>query len=250
MIRFTIILATASIALAPWCAVMADSTVMQAAPSDVQKAKALKLAGLLNSEAIIIGDDASDAKTATLMQELFSSNPDLAELDRDDPGVVKEMARVVLPIINKYMRVRLPELQARQSDLYFRNFSEQEIDRLIAFYTSPTGQRMITLMMDNLQPNAVIEQLKSSGDLKISSESALTDIRRTAPAIMAAMTEADLKELETLMQSGLLVRMKMIANETQTIALTWMDESAPGEEEEIEEAMSALFEHRAEKATK
>ncbi|WP_373474613.1 DUF2059 domain-containing protein [Sphingorhabdus sp.] len=250
MIRFTIILATASLALASSYAVLADTTVMQAVPSDVHKAKALKLAGILNSEAIIIGDDASDAKTAAFMQELISSDPELVELDRDDPGIVREIARVAMPIINKYYRIRLPELHARQSDLYFRNFSEQEIDRLIAFYASPTGQKMITLTMDNLQPNAVIEELKSSGDWKTSSESVLTDIRRTIPGTMAAMTDADLKEMEKLMQSGLLVRMKKIANETQTIALTWMDETAPGEDEEMAEAMSALFERRAEKEVK
>ncbi len=228
----------------------AEATAAYSTSTDMHQTKSMLLAGILNSEAIIIGDDKSDAKAETLMLELMASDPDLAELEIEHPGIGMEMAKTVLPIINKYLRQRLPDLQARQSALYRANFSASELDTLIAFYSSVTGQKMIAVMLEQVKPDAMMAEAKGSEDYRISAGSALKDINKTVPSIVNALDDADLKALDALMQTGLLSGLQKIAPQTQQIALDWMNESAPGEDKEIEDAAVTTITRRTEQASK
>ena len=104
--------------------------------------------------------------------------------------------------------------------------------------------------MDNIEPNAMLEEMKGSEDYEISSRSVLEDIRQTVPTVMKTMTAEDNKALADLMKSGLLGRMKLIASETQNIALKWMDESSAAEEDEVQAAINAVLERRMEGSEK
>jgi hypothetical protein len=242
------------LALAAAISLVAINAPLQAAEemavASPQQQKALELAQILNSEAIMIGDDKSDAKSETMALELLASDAEIQELEKEFPGFGKEIAQTILPIINKYTRPRLPDLHARQSALYLRTFSEAELDRLIGFYSSPTGQKLINGVMDNIEPTAMLEEMKGSEDYEISSRSVLKDIRQTVPTVMKTMTTEDNKALADLMKSGLLGRMKSIASETQDIALKWIDESSAAEEDEVQAAINAVLERRMEGSEK
>ncbi len=104
------------------------------------------LAKILNSEDIAIGDVASDEKAAQLMLQLFGTNEELKKIENEYPGVGKELANVILPIINRQMRLRLPQLQELQSNLYAEHFSAPELAILINFYSSPFRVRMKVIL--------------------------------------------------------------------------------------------------------
>ena len=227
-----------------------EVTDEESASTDLHQAKSMLLAGILNSESIIVGDDKSDVKAEAMMLELMASDPDMTEIELEHPGVGMEMAKATLPIINKYLRQRLPDLHARQGALYRANFSESELNTLIEFYSSVTGQKMIAVMLEQLKPDAMMEEAKGSEDFRISGESALKDISRTVPSIVDSLDDADTKALEVLMQTGLLPRLQKIASQTQQIALDWMNESAPGEDKEIEDAAVTIITQRMEQASK
>ena len=205
---------------------------------------ALRLAAILNSEAIIIGDEKSDEKAAKLMAQLFGTNEEMKAAESDYPGIGKELADAVLPIINGYMRARLPQLHETQAALYTRTFSSSELETLIAFYSSPTGQKVIQLMIASLKPKAMLAEAQASEDFKITSSSALSDIRDTVPVILAGLGPEDQFVLEKFGRSGLVDRMKAVAPETQTIALEWMAEYASGEEAETDMIVQAVFAKR------
>lgn len=228
----------------------AEATAAYSTSTDSHQAKSMLLAGILNSEAIIIGDDNSGVKTEALMRELMASDPDITELEVEYPGVGMEMAKATLPIINKYLRQRLPDLHARQSALYRANFSEAELNTLIAFYSSVTGQKMIAVMLEQLKPDAMMEEAKASEDFRISADSALKDISKTVPSIVNALDATDTKALDALMQTGLLSGLEKIGPQTQQIALDWLNESAPGEDKEIEDAAVTTITRRMEQASK
>jgi Uncharacterized protein conserved in bacteria (DUF2059) len=227
-----------------------EATHADSISTDLHQAKSNMLAGILNSEWIIIGDDKSDVKAEALMLELMASDPELIKLEQDYPGVAREMAKASLPITSKYWRQRLPDLHARQSALYRANFSESELDVLIEFYSSPTGQKMITAMLENIKPDAMMEEAKGSEDFRISADSALKDISRTVPSIMDSMNDVDVKAIQALMKTGIPFRMQKIGPQTQKIALDWMNESAPGEDTELEAAALATIARRKEQASK
>lgn len=214
------------------------------AVKNAHQQKALILAQILNSDAIMIGDDKSDVKAEKLMLELLEGNAEFAALEAEYPGIGSDIARAVLPVINKYSRTRLPELHKRQSALYRRNFSESEIDRLVEFYASPTGQKLISSLIENMQPTEMMKEAKASENFEMSAVSALKDLRKTVPAVLEDMNDEDTTVLEKFGRSGLLGRMKAMAIETQSIGIEWMNESAPGEDEEIEVAITAVVDKR------
>jgi hypothetical protein len=203
--------------------------------------RAIKLAAMLNSDAIIVGNAKSDEEALALISQLWGSQEDLAGLEKRYPGISVALAREVMPIINRSARERLGELHRRQAALYAANFTAAELDTLIAFYGSPTGIKLIATMLASIRPNAVIAEASKSDDLRFGAESVLKDIRSAEPEIERAMDETDKAALTKLATSGLIPRLKALAPQTQTIALKWYDEEAPWEAAEIEKAMERVL---------
>ena len=212
--------------------------------------RAMTLAKTLNSDAIIIGDDKSDAKAVKMATELLGTNEDIKALEAEYPGVSLEMARGMMPIVNRSARERLPVLWQRQADLYGKHFSASELDTLNAFYQSPTGQKLISAMIANIDPKAMVAEAKRSDDFKISASSVLTDIKAAVPDMLKQMDDTDTAALEKLGRSGILTKIKALAPATQTTALVWMGESAPWEDAELEKATEAIVQRRIAEKTK
>jgi len=229
---------------------VAVQTPIAAAPPPVTQTdaavavRAMALAKTLNGDAIIIGDDKSDAKAVKMATELMATNEDIKALEAEYPGISLEMARGMMPIINRSARERLPVLWQRQADLYGKYLSASELDTLNAFYLSPTGQKLISAMMANIDPKAMVAEAKRSDDFKISASSVLTDIKAAVPDMLKQMDDTDTAALEKLGRSGVLTKMKALAPATQTTVLAWMDESAPWEDAEIEKVTEAIVRRR------
>lgn len=203
--------------------------------------RAMKLATMLNSEAIIIGSAESDEKSLPLIEQLWGSKEEFAALEKENPGISIALAREVLPIVNRSARERLGELHRRQAALYAANFTAAELDTLIVFYGSATGTKLIATMMAKVKPNAVLAEARKSEDFSFGPQSVLKDIRSSAPAIAQAMDETDKAALMQLVASGLAPRLRALAPQTQTVALEWYNEETPWEAAEIEKAMTRVL---------
>lgn len=224
---------TALLALLLMAGVASSATtpeaVTSAAAAEPREA-ALVLSRILNSEANIIGSSVEDAKSLALAQELMTSQPDLVQLEKAHPGIGVALAQAIIPITNRSMRERLPELQRRQALLYGATFSDAELATLTDFYSSPTGRKLIAAMFASLKPTAMVAEARTSPDFTISSASVLSDIHATQKDIMAQMDANDQLELIKLGTSGLAARLKEMGTKTQALTLTWMNETAPWED--------------------
>lgn len=216
---------------------------------EVQQA-ALELAQVTNSEAVIIGSSSDDEKVLALVPQLADANADLASLEKQYPGFLVEFAREMIPITNRSWRERLPELWRRQAVLYASTFTAAELAKLKAFYSSPTGQKLISRLQAAMQPKAMVDEAKASPDFKFGAQSVMSDIRAAVPQAVAAMNADDEAELSKLMQSGLLERMREMGPKTQSIAIDWMNESASWEEEATQNAFDAVLKRRKKAARK
>lgn len=205
-----------------------------------------RLAVILNSEKAIIGDSGDDAKASQFALDIFGSHAEMAELEASAPGVTAEMIDELMPIINHSLRVRLPELQRRQSALYAEAFDEADLAFLIRFYESSTGRRLIALTMDNLQTQNMAESAKQSEDLTIASEAVVADLQSTARAIAPQFDESDKPLLLELGRSSVAPKLQAIAERTQQIVLDWQDEYLPGEEKQIMALMESIVARRLE----
>lgn len=202
--------------------------------------RAMALARVLNSEQIIIGDSGSDQRALALAAQIMAGNPDFAALDKEYPGISRELMEALLPLINRSSRERLPQLWERQAALYGRNFNAGELQTLILFYQSPTGQKLIRLMMDKMDSTRSVAELSKRGD--VSAGAVLADVQATGQKVAAEMDETDKAALLRLIGSGLMPRIQAISLETQQLALSWYDESAPWEEEAMEKAILRIVE--------
>lgn len=211
----------------------------QAVTPEIQE-KALKLATILNSEEIIVGQ--SDDNDKDMVLTLTQALPELTEMESEYPGIMSDIGDAILPIINQSMRSRLPALQERQAALYAKTFDASELDYLISFYGSPTGQKMIKTVMDNLSPDEMIKEGASNPNFEISGDTALKDLRRTAINIDWKFTPEDERALRMFQLSSAFPKLQRVAGQTQQIMLDWSDESAPGEDEAIEAALTKVIE--------
>lgn len=213
---------------------------------DRKQALADRLAVILNSEKAIIGDSGDDAKARQFALDIFGGDTELAELEASAPGITGELIDKLMPIINNSLRVRLPELQRRQSALYAETFDENDLAFLVSFYQSPTGRKLIALTMDNLQTQNMAKSAKQSDDLTISSDAVVADLQSTARAITPQFDEADKTILLGLVRSGVAPKMQAMAKRTQQIGLDWQNEYLPGEEEQIMALMESIVARRLE----
>lgn len=212
-----------------------------AATDPARMERALKLAAVLNSEAIIVGNAKSDEEAVKLAEQLLGSKQDLAAFENEHPGVSIALAREMMPILNRSARERLGELHRRQAALYAANFDTAELGTLIDFYTSPTGTKLIAAMVAKVKPNAVIAEAKQSEDFKFGAQAVLKDIRASGPDIVQALDESDKAVLLRFASSGLMPRIKALAPQTQTIAIVWMNEEAPWEAAEVQQALDRVM---------
>lgn len=207
-------------------------------------AKSLALARITASDANVIGQN-SDKMVAELTN-LLMLDEDIAGLETNSPGSVDEMVRAILPIMNAGMRQRLPELQASYAALYRRDFTAEEIDFLIGFYAGPTGQKLIRGMLDNMQLDAIGQQLLASGfaEGSITAEAVMKDMKAAIPAAMQNMTASDHDALKTLSANPVFPKLMKLGTEVQQIHLDWSEIYAPGEEDAIDAALEEIVERR------
>ena len=235
--------AFAIVLLSPFSAV-ASQSIENAPAVSFTLSPALELARVLNSDENIIGDEKSDAQATKFLMELFGSKDDLAETEKQYPGIGQELARATFPIIKRFLRQRLPDLQQRQAEIYSKHFSDSELVTLVTFYKSPTGQKLMRSLAANAEPIAMLEEAKKSDDMTISAESVLADQRRAVPKFLEAMNAEDERVLAEFGRSGLIPRLQKLGPVTQQIMLDWQNEYAPGEEEMIEKVIEDIFAKR------
>jgi hypothetical protein len=225
----------------PVQAAPAPAPAPPAARAEQPREAALALVRVLNSEAMVVGDAGTDAKAHELMRQLSQGNKQLAELETGHPGILRALADAMLPIVNRSARERLPQLWQRQARLYGDSFTDAELAKLTAFYTSPTGRKLITTMQSSMKTDAMMAEASRTPGFKVSPEAVAKDVAATTPALMGRMDGTDHLQLMALAQTGLLDRLKAVGPKSQAISLAWYDESAPWEEAETDRAIDAVL---------
>lgn len=212
--------------------------------SDEKAALATKLAELLNSSYVVIGDDASDSRLKPVWAQIFASSKEFAELEQEYPGVLNELLDATLPIINRSATTRLALLQRRQAALYAEFLDSAELAFLVQFYRSPTGQKLLHLITKNMQTANVEEAAKSSGSLSIGMKPALADLEATFLQVIQMFDGDEKIAIEELRQSTAFAKMGNIGEQSLQNINQWHNEYLPGEEVEIDAAMEAVLSRR------
>ncbi len=204
-----------------------------------RRVKAHRLAQLLSSEAMVV--DAGDDSYIKMTSDVMLAQPDVPELERKYPGVVDAMVRASLPIAKRQMHNRLPLLWDRLSDLYLANFTTPELDQAIAFYGSPTGQKMIAQMVARMKPNAIAADLKKDPEAGVSVDSFRKDMKATVPGVVGSLTPKEQAALLAFSRTSVFPKIARIGPRSQELVVAWSQEATPEETKDLVDSMKAAM---------
>lgn len=181
-------LAAAAIAAAPMAAAPAHARAGDAE----RRALGLRLARLLNGE---------EATLAAMTRVLTDSLPDAVLRDpgiraAEDvrPGAVKAIVAAVVPVMIGHMRRELPLLWPRLGDFYADNLSEADLRAALAFYAGPTGTRIVALMHEGMDFNAMLKDIVLSGDYAASANRYRSASKSGATSTLHRLSREELAE--------------------------------------------------------
>ena len=196
---------------------------------------------------LVVPDDLADIEVRRAREAIyagFRADEGLVELENEYPGLHDAMWHAVEPILRDYSAKSGPGLVARLRDLYAARLSREEIDAFIAFYSTPTGKRLIRTVYENADYAPFVEA--GLADRATTAED-IGRVQQSARAAVAeSLTEADRAALEELVRSISLTKANALSAEIRQITADWLNEPDPEMDALIEEAVvSAAERHMA-----
>lgn len=228
-----LLLATA--AVAPQAAPIVSPPATSPADA-VRRSKALQIVKLLCPESTVI-EESGDDYVANARQLLVARGK-LDDLEARYPGIVEAMLRASVPTMNAQMRRRLSVLWVRLTDIYLARLAGPELDQTLAFYTSPTGKKMIASMDARMKPKAMTNDMIRNDDLSISLGSLQSDLKDALPGVISDMGPADKSALLAFMRTSAFPKLAAIVVPVQQTTLRWAQESSPEDDQQIQTVMA------------
>ena len=141
--------------------------------------------------------------------EEMREDDELIALEKMHPGISKAVSAAAHEEAEKAYGAALTLLQNDVAKLYASKFNDAELSKLISFFTSETGQAMIIISAG------------SSGDTATEFE---TSRRAKAMDMLRNLSDANKRDLTTLMESGLLPKVRAINPEIAALSARRFDD--------------------------
>jgi hypothetical protein len=218
----------------------AQAATAAKAVDPVRLALGLELAKVLNPE----------KPTMRLLDEMFEkqapeamlADPNIREMEEQYPGILRAMIEAMRPIIERRMRDELPELWTQVGTFFAGELSEADLRAGIAFYGSPTGQRIIALMVDSADLGPMMTDMLESGNFDITRQQLNTTVMSGARTIETKLTPEQRAETERFVQSPAGRRIVALTPRMMTIVLAWSNAPTPEMDAEIGAAVVRVVE--------
>jgi hypothetical protein len=149
---------------------------------------ALRLAALLNPAEKTL-EVAMRAFDTGVDAALKKSPDDAAVFDRN-PGLLEAVMDAERPLMRKHLLEVIPGHQRRYAEFYARKFTPEEIDQLIAFYSGPTGQKVIAALYAGVDLGKLTDKLDSKGNLALTGKD-IQDVHAAAVSRVPDLLDAD-----------------------------------------------------------
>lgn len=216
------------LALAPAPAAVASLPVQADTPVSTA---AMQLARTLNSE----GGTQVESERMFSGGELAAalrSNPDMAETEREYPGIVDHIVIRMRPAVERMTRDALPKLWERTARLFDVHMTPSEIAQAQAFYGSPAGQRLIDAVSRNFDFKPMLGEATTDKD--ISAGSFRQGVAAGMPAIIAGMSKADQAVLLAFGSTAAFAKIQKLNPEVMRVKAAWANETTPEQDAELE----------------
>jgi hypothetical protein len=197
---------------------------------------AVRLSRLLNPEDKLL--DVAMRGFQVGIDTTLKKNPDDAALFDQNPGLLNAIVEAGKPIVRKHVVAAIPVQQRRYADFYARKFSVAEIDQLIAFYSTPTGMKVVAAMYDGLDLNKMADTLVTKdGDAKITTDTVGTIAQSAAGRVLPGLDGDDWKALVIFMGTPAYGKLKTVLPELRQLSADVGNEADPAMDAELNKAI-------------
>lgn len=233
----------AALLLAPATASAQATPAPAPAIDPARKALAYELAQLLSGEAIVMTQ--VRRVFADALPKGLIADPNIAALEKERPGVVKAMIAAMEPVILRHMKIELPRLWERVTPIY-ATLGESDLREAMAFYRSPTGARVIDIMMAEVDYAPLFRGMAESGDYEVRSEDVNATLMTGASKVSAGLTPEQRAATVAFGASPAGRRIIALTPQVNAAMLTWTNEPSPALDAELEKvAVAALTDFMA-----
>ncbi|MCL6683896.1 DUF2059 domain-containing protein [Sphingomonas alba] len=239
--RRTILFLLLGSVVVPTAAPAADnpSAPSAAKPDPAAKAAALKLANILYSEE-------SQVRMAERMvdQEIgpaFRSNQSFMDLEAEYPGFIDALVQEFKPSLIRFTRRELPGYHDRVAELIASRLTAAEIEDLASFYKTPTGQKLVHGVQDNLASSSILKEAMDDPDKPASYGAIVSDHKAATEAATKLIDKADEPGLIALSQKPYFTRLAVLGPDMRKLEQDFMNEPAPEFEAEVEAIVKATL---------
>ncbi|MDF7775335.1 DUF2059 domain-containing protein [Sphingomonas sp. AOB5] len=237
-----LLLATALITLTP-VAAQAQVPPRPAAPGPVtpeRLALGVQLTKLLNPTDAI--EAMLDRIVHESMPKAFIADPSVQALEKEYPGVVKVMIDAMYPVLKRRLMGSVPEMWDLLGNHYASRLDTADLRAAIAFYSSPTGERIVAAMVAGVSFDSMLQDMVQTGEFDVGAgamNGTLRDGARKAYSGLSAEDRANANRFAATPAGQRIVAANLSA---QPLVLQWANRPDPAFDAELEAAMLPALE--------
>jgi hypothetical protein len=217
------------------------------APAAVPE-NALRLSMLLNST-----DQTVEAGLRGFrfgIDDALKKNPDDAAVYDRNPGLLDAVRDAGAEVTRRHLVAIMPAHQRRFAQFFAAKFSPSEIDDLVAFYSTPTGTKVIKTMYAGLDLAKLVESAEADGS-KLSANNIREANKEAASKLPDLFDADDWKAIFVFSAKPVSAKLTGIGPELQQFAADMQNEPDPAFDAEMDAAVTAAVKaYMARKAAK
>ena len=230
------------ITLALACVVSSVPTsAVAAAPAAVAVSpvpdNALRLSRLLNPTDKLV--DVAMRGFDVGVHTALKNNPEDAAIYDQNPGLLDAIVEAGKPIVRRHVEADVPLHQQKFAEFYARKFSSAEIEQLIAFYSTPTGTKVIDGMYAGADLGQIADALGKKGDEALTPTAVRDLTRSTGEKLFPGFDADDWKALFTFAGTPAYAKLQSSVPELRQLTADIADEPDPGMDAELNKAVEA-----------
>jgi hypothetical protein len=172
-------------------------------------------------------------------QIALKKNPDEAAVYAKNPGLLEAILAAGRPIARKHLAASIPLNQQRYARLYAENFTPAEIDQLIAFYTTPTGVKVVAALYSGITLENLIERTDDKGELHLTPNMVGETTHAAVAGLPDQLDAEDWKTLLIFMGTPAHAKLRQLAPEFNRIAAEIGNSDDPEMDAEMNKAVEA-----------
>lgn len=220
---------------------VAANQVIVGQPDQATLNAGIRLATVLNPEDLMVA-----AEKRGFEEELIPAlrkHEDYVALEAKYPGIIDEVAMRMRPLLEEYGRASMPQ-RLQQMGLFFaQRFSRVELEDMLAFYTSPTGQRLIRAMFANASMQGIVDEAIADPEQQTSIDAVNQIFASSLNALPKALIESDRPVLRELMRKPWFARIRAVAPEMRQLQQQMINEPDPAFEGRLDQVITETIEN-------